>query len=315
MKRTYAIGIVLSIAIGSAYFWWHLNNQPEDPKNQQIISFTISKGENIRDIASKLREKNLIRDPIVFFLLVKQHMLEGKIQAGNFQITSSQTPLSIAQTLTHGFADIKVTIPEGYRAEEIASVLHNSVPSYDESWLPILKLQEGRLFPDTYLVPHDASIEFIMQMFKSDFDAHFSLLTKTSTLSNNDIIILASLVEREAKFEEDRPLIASVITNRLSLGMPLQIDATVQYAIGSSKQWWPTLMDSGSNVLPNSLYNTYTHQGLPPGPISNPGAAALQAAAVPAKTNYLYYVADKKGHSHFATTLEEHTRNIAKYLQ
>lgn len=315
MKRFLAIGIVLIVLLGVSLSWWNTNNQPLHPGEMQTQSFSVATGENIRDIASNLKEKNLIKDPIIFFLIVKQAMLEGKIQAGNFRLSASQTPLSIAQTLTHGIADIKVTIPEGYRAEEIAQVLKNTIPTYEDSWVATLKAQEGRLFPDTYLVPHNATIDFITQMFKTNFEAHFSLITRTTSLSSDNIIILASLVEREAKFEQDRPLISSVIANRLAIGMPLQIDATVQYVIGTPKQWWPPLTDTGTNIAPKSPFNTYTHQGLPPTPISNPGMAALQAAANPLKTEYKYYVADKQGHSHFATTLEEHNKNIEKYLQ
>ena len=153
----------------------------------------------------------------------------------------------------------------------------------------------------------------IIGIMRKNFDTKYSQINNKSGLSQEQLVNLASLIEREARHSQDRPLVASVIYNRLNLGMKLDLDASIQYALGNSKKWWPTLPDSGGNVLPLSPYNTYTHVGLPPTPISNPGSASLEAAANPASTNYLFYMTDKNGVNHYAKTLDEQEANISKY--
>ena len=136
-----------------------------------------------------------------------------------------------------------------------------------------------------------------------------------SSYTQGQIVTVASLIEREAKFPQDRPLVASVIYNRLSNDMPLQIDATIQYALGyqtDQQTWWKKNLTDDDLAL-NSAYNTYTQTGLPPTPIANPGVLSLEAALNPAQTNYLYYVSDKDGHNHYEETLAEHDADILKY--
>jgi UPF0755 protein len=223
----------------------------------------------------------------------------------------------IMDTLGHGTTDIWITVPEGYRAEEIAAILKKNIPFYKESWVEALKNEEGYLFPDTYLIPKDADIATIISIFTNNFYTKIGTIGLTKdTPGLAKIITEASLIEREAKFEEDRPNVASVIANRLNIGMPLQIDATVQYIYGynqRTKKWW-NQPDASQLKIP-SLYNTYVHPGLPPAPICNPGLSAITAANNPSRTNFLYYVNDSSGKLHFAETLSEHNKNINKYLR
>ncbi|KKP80039.1 MAG: Aminodeoxychorismate lyase, partial [Candidatus Levybacteria bacterium GW2011_GWB1_35_5] len=229
----------------------------------------------------------------------------------------SMSAYEIAESLTHGTLDIWVTVPEGYRAEEIADILEGKIPNYDKSWRDVLNQNEGYLFPDTYLVPRDADINTIISIFKNNFQTKYDSVKslKTNNLSDTQTLVLASLVEREAMLEEDRPLVASVIYNRLSIGMKLDIDATLQYALGyqeDEKRWWKKGLTNEDKKL-NSPYNTYTNPGLPPAPISNPGLSAISAALNPAKTDYLYYITDQNGKNRYATNLEGHSANIEKY--
>lgn len=318
MKKI-AILIVIAVIIASALVvWWNNMLLPVNPKNKTSSIFVVKKGDAIREITYNLKAEGLIKNPIVFFLLLKKLGLDKQIQAGDFRLSPSMTLDDIAQNLTHGIIDIWITIPEGKRAEEIAEILKGKIPSYQPFWKDELAKNEGYLFPDTYLIPKDASITLITALMLGNFDKKFAsiLQNENNQLSKNDSVILASLIEREAKFPEDRPLISSVIHNRLSIGMKLDIDATVQYALGyqeDKKTWWKkdlTLED----LKINSLYNTYTNSGLPPKPIANPGAASLQAALKPANTEYLYYISDKTGHNHYAETILEHNVNIKKYL-
>ena len=260
-----------------------------------------------------MREKN----PVAFFLLIKKLGFDKKIEAGAFRLNPSMTAQEIAENLTHGRLDIWVTIPEGKRAKEIAEILESNIPSYKPFWKDVLAEKEGYLFPDTYLIPKDADIEIIVGLMVNNFEKKYESLSASNEnqLSKNDIVIIASLVERETKFPQDRPLVASVIHNRLKIGMKLDIDATVQYALGfqeDQKSWWKknlTLED----LKINSPYNTYLNPGLPPVPIANPGLAALEATLRPADTEYFYYVSDKTGRNHYAKTLAEHQINIEKY--
>lgn len=324
MKRLSTLIIVILILVFGGVIWWKVGNRPANSKDTTPQIFVIEKGEGMRSIASDLKSKGLIRDPIVFFLLVKKIPLIGlgiddKVQAGDFRLNPSMSAYDIAQNLTHGTLDIWVTIPEGVRATEIADILEKSMPTYQPSWINALVANEGYLFPDTYLIPRDANITQIITLLRNTFDNKYSKLKKEQApaFTNHQILTIASLVEREAKFESDRPMVASVIYNRLEIGMALQIDATVQYILGyqaAEKSWWKRNL-TFADLKIASFYNTYTNTGLPPTPIANPGAAAIDAALNPAKTDYLYYLSDANGINHYAKTLEEHNQNVGKYIK
>jgi UPF0755 protein len=270
----------------------------------------------VKAIGAKLQEAHLIKSAFAFYLTVKRLKLENKIQAGDFQLSPSDSTETIAQNLTKGALDVWVTIPEGKRAEEVTQILKDaSFPSYDSTWQTQLKAHEGYLFPDTYLIQKNATIEQIISLLTSTFDNKIASLPNRTNLSSAKIVILASLIEREAKKDEDRPLVSSVMHNRLDIGMPLQIDATVQYALGYDyygKTWWKKELTFDDLKL-NSPFNTYTNTGLPPTPIANPGIKALEAAASPATSSFLFYITDKNGVNRYAKTLTEHNANIKKY--
>ncbi len=314
MKRLYITLGILLLLFFAAFIWWKNGTSAADPKNHTPKIFTIQQGAGVRAISKDLKDQGLIKSPVAFFLLTKKLGIDQKIQAGDYRLFPSMDAGEIAKELTHGTLDIWITVPEGQRADEIAATLKEKMPKYDPSWDGVLEQNEGFLFPDTYLFPKDADITTIVGIMTKNFDTKYSgLNTSKSGLSKAELVTLASLIEREARHPQDRPLVASVIYNRLSLGMKLDLDASIQYALGNSKNWWPTLPDSGGNVLPGSAYNTYTHGGLPPTPISNPGLASLQAAANPATSDYLFYITDKNGINHYAKTLDEQEANIQKY--
>lgn len=317
MKKLLVVVGLLLIAVALTGFWWNNGLLPADSANKTPTIFVIKQGEGVREIANRLKTQGLIRDPIVFFLFTRFQGLDKQIQAGDFRINPSLTAPEIAGNLTHGTLDIWVTFPEGQRAEEIVATLKEKIPSFQESWKQALVENEGYLFPDTYLIPRDADKNLILSLFKNNFQAKYDSVksTKTTTLSDPEIIIVASIIEREAIFDADRPTVASVIVNRLNLGMALQIDPTVQYAVGfqtDTKSWWKKEL-TVDDLKINSPYNTYKNPGLPIGPISNPGLSAIKAALNPADSEYLYYYSDKKGHLHFGKTLQDHQANIKKY--
>jgi len=316
MKKLIIVAILLIVVIFGSVIWWKKGISASDPNNKNSIIFVVKPGDGVREISNRLKKQGLIKSPIVFFLLVKQLGIDKKIEAGDFRLSPSMTAQEIAENLTHGTLDIWITVPEGKRATEIAEILKEKIPSSDPSWLNILKSHEGYLFPDTYLIPKDANIEMITNQMRGNFDKKYAgINTSNSGLTKKQIVILASLIEREAITDAEKPIISGILVNRLNAGIALQVDATIQYAKGqnlSNKKWWePVSIEEYKSVISN--YNTYLHPGLPPGPISNPGLEALRAAASPADTDYLYYIHDKDQKIRYAKTLSEHNNNIEKY--
>ncbi len=317
MKRIIAVVILILVFVIISIFWWQNGILPVNSQNNTPKIFVVKNGQGVREIANNLKQEGLIRDPVVFFLITRKGDLDKKIQAGDFRLNPSMNAYEVAVSLTHGTLDIWVTVPEGYRAEEIADILAEKIPNYDKNWRQVLNQNEGYLFPDTYLIPRDADINTIISIFKNNFQTKYDSVKsiKTNNLSDTQTLVLASLVEREAMLEEDRSLVASVIYNRLSIGMKLDIDATLQYALGyqeDDKRWWKKGLTNEDKKI-NSLYNTYTNPSLPPRPISNPGLSAISAALNPAQTDYLYYITDQNGKNRYATNLEGHNANIEKY--
>ena len=297
--------------------WWQNGLQAANPKDNSPKIFIVKNGEGVREIANNLKVNGLIKDPIVFFLLTKAEGIDKKIQAGDFRLNPTMSAQDIALNLTHGTLDIWITVPEGLRATEIAAILKAKIPSYNDSWVATLQANEGYLFPDTYLIPRDADINMIISLMTTNFQKKYDTVrdTKTTVLTDAQTIILASIIEREAMFAADRPLVASVFVNRLNIGMVLGSDPTVMYALGyqtDTKTWWKKDL-TADDLLVDSPYNTRKNAGLPPTAIANPGLSSIQAALNPAKTDYLYFFADKQGHLHFATTLGGHNANIQKY--
>ena len=319
MKQRIVI-LLLILLLGGSFIslWWTRANKPIKPDDKKEVVFTIHNGESIRSVAERLQNQKLIRSSVAFFLLARFGGVANNIQAGEFRLNPSMHMNTIAQSLTHGTTDVQLTIPEGWRNSEIAFKLTQELAVPESEFLKIAR--EGYMFPDTYHFPKNSTAVELVKFFFDNFNRKIGQkeisLAQEKNLSLNQLIIIASLVEREAKHDVDRPIVASVILNRLKLGMKLDIDATVQYVLGyqpQEKSWWKkelTLKD----LETDSPYNTYKNAGLPPQPIANPGLEAITAVLNTPKTDYLYYVADNNGFSHFASTIEEHNQNISKYL-
>ncbi|MBI3379528.1 endolytic transglycosylase MltG [Candidatus Gottesmanbacteria bacterium] len=319
MKKKIIILIAILVILSTTFFlWWKQAIYPADPTNKIPITFSIMKGESARSIAERLKKAGLIRSSVAFFILARFGGLGNNIQAGQFILSPSMDMHTIASDLTHGTIDVRITIPEGWRNEEIALKLAQQLAIPEKEFLMVAK--EGYMFPDTYLIPKDATASAVVNMMIANFKSKTARLNDNSFTNHNlslkDLVIIASIVEREASFVEDRPVVASVILNRLKLGMKLDIDATVQYVLGyqaGEKSWWKKDLTLDDLDI-NSPFNTYKNAGLPPSPISNPGLAALNAVKDVPDTDFLYYVSDKTGKIHFAKDAEGHNINISKYL-
>jgi UPF0755 protein len=317
MKKLTIVILILIVIVLAGLFWWNYGMSPANINTKQSVSFVIKKGTGLKEIASNLKDAGLIRNRIVFFLYTRLGRFEGKIQAGEFSPSPSMSASEIARNLTHGTFDVEVLVKEGLRATEIAEILKDNILTYDSTWVNSLVMNEGYLFPAKYDFSKDTDVETIIKKMRNAFDQNFAAInTDNSKLTKTQIVILASLIERESgKDSAEKPIIAGILMNRLNAGIPLQVDASIQYAKGQNpvtKKWWePVAIEEYKSVISN--YNTYLFAGLPPGPISNPGRDSLNAAANPADTDYLYYLHDKNGQIRYAKTLAEHEVNIQKY--
>lgn len=321
LKGRVIILIVLLLIIGTVcYLVYREGTLPVDKSNKQTKIFVIKKGENVPTIADHLERDELIRNKIVFFILTKQLHIEKNIQAGDYRLSSSMNLKEIAINLTHGSLDNWITIIEGLRKEQIAQILSSNLNVPESEFNNIS--QEGHLFPDTYLIPNDATPAAVINIFTKNFNKRFAeakaLTPKKNNLTDDEILTLASIVERETIYDEDRLAVAKIFLKRIKEGHRLQTDVTVQYALGyqpQDKTWWKKEISIDDTKV-DSPYNTYLVDGLPPGPICNPGIASIKAAlAADANSPYLFFLADKKGKLHFAKNLDEHQRNIDKYLK
>lgn len=266
--------------------------------------FTINQGDSLNLIAARLETNHLLRSRYPFILFSYLYGLNRRLQAGTFKLSPSLSPKEIIFKLSSGGShDYWLKIIAGSRLEEITP--------------PLLGAREGYVFPDSYLVPQDYTSAQILGIIDQNFQQKFSQAKANTTpqLSDSEVVILASLLEREARLLPTKQMIAGILLNRLNLGMALQVDATVQYARDSLRHpaiYWQPL--SRSDLKIKSPFNAYQNRGLPPSPICNPGFDSLYAAFHPTPSDYLYYLTDPNGQIHYAKTLPEHNQNIAKYL-
>lgn len=316
--RISVLAVLLLMFLGGSLLWWFDAVSPVDAKNTSTAIFVVSPGEGIRSIATRLKSEGLIKDTIGFFIHIKLQNLDSKIQAGDFRLSPSMDVATLASELTHGSTDVWVTLLEGWRIEEIALKLAQTHAVAEDEFLRFA--EEGYMFPDTYLIPKEITASVAARIFEDNFKQRVSESLRTQIKSQGltfeEGMVLASIVEREGKTIQDRPVIAGILLNRLREGMPLQTDATLQYILGyqaAEKSWWKkTLYDIDKKL--SSPYNTYLHRGLPPGPICNPGLVSITAVANPTETDYYYYLHDPQGGVHYAQDLDGHNENIGKYL-
>ncbi|MGC9318131.1 MAG: endolytic transglycosylase MltG [Armatimonadota bacterium] len=318
----FAIGLI----VGASSVWYRQSLRPLASEADERV-LEIERGSGVAQIARKLERDGLIRDALAFRVMLLLRSPQTQLQAGHYALSPTMTPWEIAQRLASGeVATRRLTIPEGLTLEQIADrVAQAEIAGRDEFLsaavgarvaedvempLPEGSL-EGYLFPETYQFTYDEGAGAVVRQMVLELQERFWRPNREEIadrgLSLHEIVTLASLVEREAKVDEERALIAGVIQNRLDRGMMLQIDATVQYALGEHKQ---RLLTHDTRV--ESPYNTYRNRGLPPGPIASPGLPSLMAALRPAQTDALFYVARPDGRHVFTRTNEEHERAKAR---
>ena len=312
--------LLILVIIGGVFGFIQQNNQPVSSDQTSKI-FTIKSGEGIKSIAQKLESNGLVKNKYVFLYYTYSLSLNKKIQAGNFKLSPNLTTKEIAIKLTqNGVTDYWVKILEGLRIEELTDIFPQDSSIKSDDFIKAVKANEGYIFPDSYLIPQYFTLDQILSLIQTNFDKQFAQAKSGSTIdiSDSDAVILASLIEREGRLLKSKQMISGIIFNRLKECMPLQIDATVQYARDSqsksvSKYWQPVTSDQIKQT--KSSYNTYQNPGLPPRPICNPGYNSLYAAFHPTESDYLYYITGDDGVMYYAKTLSEHNANIANHLK
>jgi UPF0755 protein len=295
---------VLVLVIVSGYIFVSTNLQPVST-TQDLKQFVINPGDSASTIAVRLQKNHLIRDKNVFMLMAYYLKLNSQLQSGLFKLSPSMSAIDVAKTLTSGGShDYWLKIIEGQRIAEIE-------PLFDSSL-------EGYIFPDSYLIPKDYSDDQILGIISTNFKKKYQQAAKDSTvtLTEKEIVTIASLIEREARTLASKQMVSGILHNRLEAKMALQIDATAQYIRDTrqkpDKYWLPATTKDLDAVSP---YNTYLHPGLPPGPICNPGYDSLYAALHPAASDYVYYITGNDHKMHYAKSLDEHNQNINLYLK
>ncbi len=314
--------ILFFVVVAFSWFgwlWWNNSLSPVDPKDTTPVVFVINKGDGVKVIASNLASQNLIRSPTGFYVLVKILGIERQIQAGDFRLNRAMNAKDVAAELTHGITDLWLTTLEGWRDEEIATKLSKDLNIPEVEFIKYTK--EGYMFPDTYLIPQNATAAAVAQIFLDNFDKKVTTQMRADATKSgftlNEVLVMASIVEREGRSAQDRPIIAGILLKRLKADWPLEVDATIQYALGyqaSEKTWWKKYLTDDDKKI-TSPYNTYLNTGLPPTPICNPGLESITAVIYPSTSDYWYYIHDATGAVHYAKTIQEHNANITKYLQ
>lgn len=302
-----------------------------------VINVAIKEGSSTSAIADALKSAGVISNPLSFRVHSRLAHMDGKYKAGNYRFIAGQSISNVIDTLSKGpkVTSFTVTIPEGKTILQIGEILQQKAginaqdfANYAQSAAPdyagmysFLKgaynnSLEGYLFPDTYQIDADATVQDIVVMMLRRFDEVYSSLSvskaRSQRYTTNQLVTIASLVEREVSRDEDRPLAASVIDNRIEKNMRLQLCSTVQFLLPGQEERTKIRL-TNADISIQSPYNTYKNPGLPPGPIANPGKASLEAAIAPAKTNYLYFqVVDTKGTTKFDVSLEDFNKTKAK---
>lgn len=277
---------------------------------------TIDRGQSLFSISKELHTDGVIRSRRLFEMLMISLGSDKNISHGEYYFDQPMSVVEVALRITgrrFGVSRTRVTFPEGFTNKQIAERLGKELHNFDSAlFLELAKNDEGYLFPDTYIFFPWTTPETAFTTLRQTFDTKIAPLEKeilSSKRSRTDIIIMASLIEKEAQGDEDREVIAGILWKRIDKGIPLQVDAPFLYLLGKESK-----DITRGDLAMDSLFNTYRHKGLTPTPIGNPGIASIKAALEPKESPYLYYLHDKDGTIYYARTYQEHLQNIKKHL-
>ncbi len=278
----------------------------------------ISEGANITEVAQLLKQKNIIRSALLFEGLERLRGGGAIVIAGEYFFPGPETVITVANRIAsgdHELTPVRVTVPEGVTAVQISHLLAQDVPDFDSTgFLALAQPKEGTLFPDTYFFLPGEDVDLVLTTFENDFNEHIDAPTVAEAITTfgkpqSEVITMASILEKEAPDTKDREIISGILWKRISIGMALQVDSAFVYILGVD-----SLQLTTADLATSSPYNTYTHKGLPPGPISNPSLDSILAAVQPIQTDYLYYLSDLQGNIHYCATYACQLVNQRRYL-
>ena len=310
----YAGGLFLTLFVVFTIGFHFFVAPPEQFPIGSLIK--IESGMTVHESAELLKERGAIRSTTTFMALVRLFGAYRGIIAGDYYFDVPESTIEVAIRFTHGEYNltlVRVTIPEGATTAEIADILDWKIPSFNRSgFLALAEPREGYLFPDTYFFLPNVTHEEIIRTMEENFKNRTSMLAEQIAKSGHtlsDIVIMASIVEKETIEWKDKLIVAGLLWKRIEIGMPLQVDAPFLYAININ-----TFNLTLKNLRTDSPYNTYTRKGLPATPIANPGLDSIRATIQPKETHYLFYLSDRSSNIHYSRDFEEHKANKRRYL-
>ncbi len=328
MKRPLVLFTLLALLLVGGIHLSLLFTPPSAKREWREVA--AQEGAPFQEIARRMEEAGIVRSRHLMTLLARYEGITRNVRRGVYALHTRMTVWDVLEALKSGkVIEYQVVIPEGYTAGQIGRLLEDvgfterrtflrwvRDPAFAESLLGVpARSLEGFLFPDTYYFPKGEPVEqAIRQMvrrYREVFAPQWLAEAEAMGMTEHQVVTLASIIERETGIPEERPLVSAVFHNRLRKGMPLQADPTVIYGLILAGSFDGNLLKE--DLRHPSPYNTYRHKGLPPGPIANPGKAALEAALRPAKVSYLYFVSKNDSTHYFSETLREHNRAVAKY--
>lgn len=331
--------LVFLLILPLFFFFYYKIGVHRPSQTDKEVTVEIKKGDSVFDVAENLYAKDAINSKSLFIFYVFVNGLDKNIQAGVYTVKAGSTVVTVTEQFMHGTNDLVITFLEGWRVEEFAREAAKKLDDIDyNKFIVAAKPYEGYLFPDTYFLRKDVQIEELLELLRTTFDKKTSEILNQENLdkiglTKQQVVILASIVEKEAAKDTDRELIAGILLKRFKSDIKLDADATVQYVSAFEKScgavdycsvdalvkdekeidWWPNVL-TAEDLDRDSDYNTRKNLGLPPTPISNPSLSSLKAVTEAKSSDYYYYLHDSEGNIHFADTLEKHNENVQKYL-
>ncbi|MFN3692773.1 MAG: endolytic transglycosylase MltG [Candidatus Paceibacteria bacterium] len=303
------------VAIALIYFL--VRNAPA-PANFPIgTPITIEEGSSISEIVTTLHQSGVVRSSLLLYTIILTKYSPQDIKASQYVFDKPYNVFEVADKLATGdFTSnlVRVTHREGERVTELAAAVHTALPNISEAdFIAAALPYEGTLFPETYFFPPHFTADDVIKTLNEKYEEF--MIPKRGTiaasgLSEAEVVILASIIEREANDPESMGMVSGILQNRLRDGMPLQADASIEYVLDK-----PLEELTPEDLKIDSPYNTYLNKGLPPTPIGNPGAASIGAVLDPTPSDYYFYITGKDGVFYYATTYDDHKRNIARYLK
>lgn len=309
---------IIACATVLFFIYYHVIQTDIQPEQ----SFNIEKGMSVRDIANKASLEGLVRSELLLYLILTTSYDPTSIHAGEYTFTGQEDIYDVASKIASKEVEqdlVSVTLPEGIKIVDMSVLAALALPNFDpDDYLMATQGLEGTLFPDTYFVPETFTAQDLVNLQRETFAEKtepYQAQIDRSTLTEMEIIILASIIEREANDEESMKMVSGILQNRLEINMPLQADATIEYVLDVPISELPPGQLASEIRQKDSPYNTYKNLGLPPTPIGNPGIMAIEAVLNPIPSDYFYYITGNDGEFYYGKTLQQHNQNVANYLR